>query len=202
MTFEQYRDDMLRAEPLISGLPHFARLYRFPFLKEGDTADKRDAMRNFLRSKGYSQGYVTIDASDWYVDARLAERLKKDPRLDIAPYREYYLRHLWDRATFYDELAKKVYGRPIKHTLLIHHSLLNALFLADVMQMFQQKGWTLISASEAYQDPIARLEPKTVPAGESIVWASAKETGKFESLLRYPAEDEIYEKDAMDRLGL
>jgi hypothetical protein len=202
MTFEKFRDDVLRDEPLISGLPHFARLFRYPYLKEGDTAEKRDALRAFLKSHGYSQGYVTIDASDWYVDARLAERLKKDPQADVAPYRQYYLQHLWDRATFYDALAKQVFGRPIKHTLLIHHSLLNALFLADVMQMFQQKGWTLISASEAFQDPVFKLEPKTLPAGESIVWASAKLTGRFESKLRYPAEDEIYEKDAMDKLGL
>jgi len=30
----------------------------------------------------------------------------------------------------------------------------------------------------------------------------AKETGKFESRLRYPGEDDVYEKPSLDRLGL
>lgn len=36
----------------------------------------------------------------------------------------------------------------------------------------------------------------------SLVWALAKETGKFDGLLRYPGEDDEYEKPIMDALGL
>ncbi len=202
MSFETYRDDFLKVEPLIEGLKNFARIYRFPFLKEGETADKRNQMRLELKKRGYSQGYVSIDASDWYVDSRLRDRLLKNPNADIKPYRDFYLKHMWSRALFYNDLAKKVYGREIKHTILIHHSLLNALFLGDLLQMFKDKGWKLISAKDAYQDSVFKLEPNIVPAGESIVWASAKETGKFDSILRYPGEDGDYEKDEMDKLGL
>ena len=41
-----------------------------------------------------------------------------------------------------------------------------------------------------------------MPAGESLIWALAKETGRFESSLRYPGEDGGYEKPKMDALGL
>jgi len=34
------------------------------------------------------------------------------------------------------------------------------------------------------------------------VWALAKESGKFEEILRYPGEDGDYEKAKMDQLGL
>jgi hypothetical protein len=70
------------------------------------------------------------------------------------------------------------------------------------MNMFKQKGWKLISANEAFKDSVFKLEPKIQPAGESIVWAAAKETGKYEDILRYPGEDGEYEKDEMDKLGL
>ena len=70
------------------------------------------------------------------------------------------------------------------------------------MEMFKNKGWKLISANEAYKDPVFSLEPNIIPAGESIVWASAKETGKFEQILRYPGEEGEYEKAEMDKLGL
>lgn len=41
-----------------------------------------------------------------------------------------------------------------------------------------------------------------VPAGESLMWALAKESGRFEDRLRYPGEDDVYEKPLLDRLRL
>ena len=41
-----------------------------------------------------------------------------------------------------------------------------------------------------------------LPAGESLIWVLAKQSGKYDSMLRYPAEDERYEKEKMDALGL
>jgi len=45
-------------------------------------------------------------------------------------------------------------------------------------------------------------EPKSLPSGQSLVWAVAKERGGYESMLRYPGEDETYEAARMDALGL
>ena len=130
------------------------------------------------------------------------DRLKQDSKANLKGYRDYYLQHIWDRAQFYDGLSKKVLGRSVKHTLLIHHNQLNALFLNDLIAMFGSKGWRVISAREAFQDPVFQMEPDIVPAGESILWALAKETGKFDHLLRYQGEDAAYEKPMMDKLGL
>lgn len=202
LSFEDYKNDFLKVDSLINFYKNFTRLYRFPYLKEGDTVEKRDSMRNALREHGYNQGYVTIDASDWYVDARMRDRLKSDPQADLTAYKNFYLKHMWQRAVFYNDLSKKIFGREIKHTILIHHNLLNALFLNDLMDMFKNKGWNLISAGEAFTEPVFKSEPKILPAGESIVWALAKETGQYDNILRYPGEDGEYEKDEMDKLGL
>jgi len=171
-------------------------------LKEGDTAAKRDGVREFLKRRGYRIGHVTIDNSDWIVDQRLTARLQKDPNADVKPYRDFYLEHMWDRAQYYDSLAKKVLDRPVKHTILMHFNLLNGLFLGDLIEMFRSKGWQLIDAEEAFTDSVFRAEPKTLPAGESIVWALAKEKGTIAKSLRYPAEDGEYETARMDKLGL
>lgn len=190
-SFEEFAQDVLRAEALIKDLPRFTRRFRFPALKEGNTLERRDQMRVFLKQHQYKMGYVTIDASDWYIDQRLRARLAANPKAEVTPYKEYYLNHLWDRATFYDGLSRKVLGRSVKHTLLIHHNVLNELFLGDVLDMFQSKGWKLIHASEAFADPVFDAAPNIVPAGESIIWALAKESGKFNDLLRYPGEDDV-----------
>jgi hypothetical protein len=109
---------------------------------------------------------------------------------------------MWERSLYYDDLARKVLGRPVKHTILMHYNLLNALFLGNLLDMFRSKGWKLIDAADAFTDPVFSASPNIVPAGESIIWALAKETGKFDKLLRYPGEDSVYENAKMDKLGL
>lgn len=202
MTAAVYEQDILRAEALLKEFPRFQKYLRFPMLKEGDTAEKRDAIRKVLQNHGYRNGYVTIDNSDWIVDQRLTARIKKDPNADLKPYRDFYLEHMWDRAQYYDSLAHKVLGRPVRHTILTHFNLVNGLFLGDLLQMFKNKGWRLIDAAHAFSDPIFNAEPKVVPAGESIVWSLAKENGTIAQSLRYPAEDGEYENARMNKLGL
>lgn len=202
ITYDWYAADFLKDEPLIRHCQHFTRRFRYPVLKEGDTADKRDRFRALLHRHGYGVGHVTVDASDWYIDRRLLARLQNEPHADPTPYRDYYVAHIRDRARYYRQLALDVLGHEIRHTLLIHHNRLNAMFLGDMMAGLRQDGWKWIDAKHAFRDPIFQREPKTLPAGESLVWALAKETGRFEDRLRYPGEDDVYEKPKMDALKL
>jgi peptidoglycan-N-acetylglucosamine deacetylase len=201
-SYADFAVDFLKNEKVIAPYHNRTALFRYPFLKEGDTAEKRDRFRTLLKERGYRVGHVTIDASDWYVSQRFVDRLGKDPKSPIAPYRDYLIAHLLDRAAFYRQLALDVLGRDIRHTLLVHFNPLNALVLPDVMNAFESAGWQWIDASLAFEDPVFRSEPKTLPAGESLVWALAKETGRFEDRLRYPGEDDVYEKPKMDALKL
>lgn len=124
--------------------------------------------------------------------------LKKDPHASTDAYKDAYLRHLYDRAQYYDGLSRAVLGRSVAHVLLLHHNLINALFLRDIIRMFAQKGWTAIDAQAAFNDPVYSMRPDIMPAGESILWALAKEKGI--PGLRYPGEDAMYEKPILDRL--
>jgi len=199
---QAYEDDILRAEALLKDFARFRKYFRFPALKEGDTAAKRDAMRAFLTQHGYRTGHVTIDNSDWAIDRRLTARLEKNRAADVKPYRDFYLEHMWARAAYYDSLAYRVLGYQVKHTVLMHFNLLNTLFLSDLIAMFKAKGWELIDAEQAFSDPVFASKPKVVPAGESIIWSLAKEKGTIAKSLRYPAEDGDYENARMDKLGL
>lgn len=197
---EDFEREVVACDAVIKTLPGYTRRFRFPYLKEGDTAVKRDGLRAFLRSLHYRPGPVSIDTSDWVYNARLKERLKREPGADLAPYRDAYLAHLWDRATYYDGLSRQVLGRSVRHVMLLHHNLINALFLKDVIQRFRDKGWRVVDATRAFEDPVYRRQPKVLPAGESLLWSLAKEKGRTD--LRSPGEDDVYEKPILDRLGL
>ena len=70
--------------------------------------------------------------------------------------------------------------REPRHTVVLHHNPLNALFLGDLIAMFRKKGWKPVDAEYAYKDEVYDRQPKILPAGESLIWALAKESGKFE----------------------
>ena len=201
-SYDDFAADFLRDEPIIAGYRNRTQLFRYPFLKEGDTADKRDRFRALLKEHGYRVGHVTIDGSDSYVDDRMRGRLLQNPKATLEPYRDYLIAHLLDRASFYRQLALDVLGHEVRHTILVHYTMINALFLQDVISAFENSGWEWIDAAHAYEDPVFAKEPQTLPAGESLIWALAKETGKFNDRLRYPGEDDTYEKPKMDALSL
>lgn len=202
ISLDFFKTDFLRNDSLIRKYSNFYPYFRFPFLKEGNTAEKVTGFRDFLQARGYKNGHVTIDASDWYINDRLLARLNKDPKADPGGYRDFYITHLYDRALFYDSLATALSGRKIRHTILLHHNLAAALFLDGLITHFKDQGWEIVNSEDAYKDSFYNQQAEIIPAGESLTWALAKASGKFEKVLRYPAEDGQYEKAKMDALGL
>jgi hypothetical protein len=86
--------------------------------------------------------------------------------------------------------------------LLLNHRLTTALFLNDLLKMFRSRGWRLIDAHSAFASRIFKLELRSLPSGQSLLWAVAKERGGYDGLFRYPGEDETYEAPKMGGLGL
>ncbi|MFN8343887.1 MAG: polysaccharide deacetylase family protein [Spirosomataceae bacterium] len=201
-SLDSFEYELTQNDEIIKKYSNYYPFFRFPYLKEGDTKEKIEGFRAFMKQKGYKNGHVTIDASDWYIAGRLVTRLKENPKADISGFRDYYKKHLLNRALYYDSLAYQLTNRRINHVILLHHNLAAALFLDDLIKHFEDNGWEVVNADKAYKDPIFNEVPNNVPAGESLIWALAKQSGKFEKVLRYPAEDGDYEKPFMDKLGL
>ena len=199
-----FESELNRTDSIISNLSNYVKLFRFPYLKEGQNPSKVDSIRNILANYDYQNGYVTIDASDWFVNQRLISRIKEVgiEKTDIDGFRDFYVQHIMERANYYEKLSKELNGRHISHTLLLHHNLTSALFLDDLINKFKEEGWELIDANKAYQDEIFKKVPDPNFAGESLIYSMAKQSGKYEKSLRYPAEDARYEKTRMTELGL
>jgi len=194
MSFNDFKTDFEKNLNLINSYSNYKKRFRFPFLKEGDTKEKIDSCREFLKSLDYTNGYVSVDASDWYIDQVLRDSLKANPHTDLEGFKEFYIYHILERSRYYDSLATELTGRKIRHVLLLHYNLLNSLFLEDLITVLENNNFVLINTEDAYSDPVYKSLPALIPAGESIIWSLAKETGKYEDVLRYPAEDSPYEE--------
>lgn len=118
----------------------------------------------------------------------------------MAPIRAAYLAHLKQRALAYRALSQLLQGRDIAQVMLMHHNLINALWLDDAIAMFKDMGWTITTPAAAFEDPVYRLEPDRPAAGQSLLLAMARSLGlgKFDGWQRL-ADDGDVEIEALQR---
>ncbi|WP_300974134.1 polysaccharide deacetylase family protein [Sphingomonas sp. LHG3406-1] len=173
-----YVADIDRAEAWLEGRPGRRPWFRFPFLNEG-RADKakRDAVRAALDARGLRNGYVTADGADWNMEALTIAAAKAGKRMDMAALRKLYVETMVGAAEYNDRLARKVLGRAPVQVLLLHETDLAALYIADLAAGLRKAGWTIVSADEAYRDPIGTLRPDVPSAQGTLTEALAWEKG-------------------------
>ncbi|MBC7769185.1 MAG: polysaccharide deacetylase family protein [Phycisphaerales bacterium] len=155
MAPEAYLADIAAADRVLRSLPGFRPWFRFPFLDEGDTPAKRDAVRAGLAAMGYAQGYVTIDTYDWYIDHIANEAAARGDALNMEALGALYVEAIVASANFYDGVAAAHLGRSPRHVLLLHENDLAAMFIPQLAAALQADGWRIVSADAAYADPIA-----------------------------------------------
>lgn len=133
----------------------FRPWFRFPELDEGGTdLVKRDAVRAGLAKRGLANGYVTADGWDWYIESLATDATSAGRKMDMAALRRVYVETHVEAAEFADQLARRSLGRAPAQILLLHDTDLAALYVADLVAALRAKGWTIVSADEAYANPL------------------------------------------------
>jgi peptidoglycan/xylan/chitin deacetylase (PgdA/CDA1 family) len=159
-TASDFEHDFLQAHAEFESTAGFVKWFRFPFLREGDTREKRNRMRRTLKSYGYRNAYVTVNNYDWYMDVLFQRAAQEKRAVNMEALKKTYVQVLKDSVHFYDKMAHAVLGRSPKHVLLLHENDLAALFLSDLISALRADGWKMISPDEAYTDQIARYQTK------------------------------------------
>jgi peptidoglycan/xylan/chitin deacetylase (PgdA/CDA1 family) len=171
VSVEAYLADIAAADRVLRPMPGFRAWFRFPYLSEGETAEKRDAVRRGLIAIGYEQGYVTADSYDWRLDQLAREAKTAGRAMNLDALRELYVRSAVDGADYFDRMAQAVLRRSPRHVLLLHENDLAALFIVDLVEALRRDGWTIITASEGFSDPIASELPDTLALDEGRIGA-------------------------------
>ena len=186
-----YIDDIRQADQQLASMPNFKPWFRYPFLDEGRTVFSRDSIRAALSQLGYTNGYVTVDNYDWYINGLFQKALTDWRKVDMESLRKMYVNHIWESIQFYHQIALQSLKLSPKHVLLLHENDLAALFIDDLIKHIRSKGWQIISPTEAYQDPIATHIPDVLLNGQGRVAAIAKEKG-YKGPFVQMSEDEEY----------
>ncbi|NML06484.1 polysaccharide deacetylase family protein [Sphingomonas sp. G-3-2-10] len=175
---EDYLADIDIGEKWLKGRPGYRPWFRYPFLDEGGRDKvKRDAVRAGLKARGLRNGYVTVDGSDWNMEALAVAAVKSGKTLDMDAFRDLYVETHLQSAEFSDALMVRTIGRSAPQVLLLHETDIAALFLGDLIAALRANGWDIVSCDDAFADPIYNLMPDTPFAAGTLVEAMAWERG-------------------------
>lgn len=197
---EHVKADILKNDILLSKYPAYEKILRFPYLAEGGTPAKVSEYRSFMKANGFENGAVTVDTIDWYTTDRMEARLKKDPNAELEPYRDYYVEAVVKLAEHFQSLAERIGYPDIPHSMLMHHNILNGLFMDDVLTALKDEGWSMIDAKEMFAHPLYKLEPETPTRSRSLISVLAVEQGVTDT--GFPQAYRNWGKKTMDALGL
>lgn len=192
MSSQEYATDIKKAQSILENYQHLQPYHRFPFLHYGNDLSSIHELQSLMSAMGYQDGYVTIDNFDWYINALLLKAADENKTIDYAKASQLYVSVLYENIEFYDAIAQKSLGRSPKHILLLHENDAAALFVGDLILHLRNKGWTIITPQDAYQDPIAKDFPNVTFHKQGRVAAIARSQGVAEKQLRHPSENTEY----------
>jgi peptidoglycan/xylan/chitin deacetylase (PgdA/CDA1 family) len=162
-TVEAFEDNVEKDEPSLRDLMgkkdwHW---FRYPYLNEGNTLEKRRAARAYLKAHHYRIAQVTLDFEDYAWNPAYARCSDKKDEKTIAWLRQSYL----DTATEYMKLGRQfsqqIFHRDIKHVLLMHIGAFDAEMLPQLLAQMKQQGFTFITLKKAESDPAYKTDPDT-----------------------------------------
>ena len=132
---------------------------RYPYLHEGDTVEKRRAVREYLTKHGYKIAQVTLDWEDYMWNSAYARCAAKNDKKSIEWLRTSYLTTASDFLDLGREQAKLIYGHEINYVLLMHLGAFSSTIMPDALDLLKKKGFKLVTLEEAESDPIYQGDP-------------------------------------------
>jgi peptidoglycan/xylan/chitin deacetylase (PgdA/CDA1 family) len=158
---DSFIQDLRRDEPVLELLDRAGdwRWFRYPFLREGETLEKRRAVRAQLRERGYRIAQVTLDFGDYLWNDVYARCVSRGETHAIVRLKATYLATASEYLDVHRQTAKLVFGREISHVLVLHLGAFSSTILPDMLTLLKDKGFILVTLDEAERDPAYDADP-------------------------------------------
>ena len=173
---EAFLADVDKAEGWLKGRPGYRPWLRFPGLNQGgrDVA-KRHAVLDGLKARGLQIAWVTVDGSDWNMERLTIDAKRAGKPMDEAALRNLYVETMVQAADLSDGVMRRSIGRSPAHVMLLHETDLAARYIGDLVAALRADGWEIVTADQAYADPVYQPYPELIAANatlpEALGWA-------------------------------
>jgi peptidoglycan/xylan/chitin deacetylase (PgdA/CDA1 family) len=132
--------------------------FRYPYLWKGNTLEKRHAVRQYLKDHKYRIAQVTLDFEDYLWNAPYARCAEKNDAASIEWLKSSYMATAAEYSNLGQSTAKLLYGRDVKHVLLVHGGF-ETVMPSQLLNSLKRQGFQFITLLEAEKDRAYQSDP-------------------------------------------
>ena len=170
---KEYEDDLLKGETitkeLLAAKGRKVRYFRHPYLQTGRTLEIKSEFDRFLRDHGYTIAPISFDNDDYIFSRAYDIAFDKGDKKMMQEIGEAYVPYMESKLDYWERQSRKIFGREIRQTLLIHANFINSDYLGDLAAMLIRRGYKFIDLETALKDDAYRL-PDTYVGPAGISW--------------------------------
>jgi peptidoglycan-N-acetylglucosamine deacetylase len=158
-----YEHEIALDEPALRQYAHGRdwHWFRYPYLEEGDTQHKRDAVRGWLHRRRYRVAEVTLTFQDDDWSDPYGRCVATHNQAGIAWLEQSYLQNAAEFIQLGRQEEEIAYGREIPNVLLLHETAFTARMLPSLVQLLHQEGFRFTSLARAEKDRAYSMNPGT-----------------------------------------
>lgn len=160
-TAEAFEHEIALNEPALAEYagPRDWHWFRYPFLWEGDTLEKRHAVRAYLREHGYRTAQVTLDFEDYAWNDAYSRCMAKADEAAVSWLHQSYLETAAEYIRLGREEERIAFGHEVPNILLLHETAFTTLMLPELLDLLRNQGFRFVPLAEVVQDPIYAMDP-------------------------------------------
>jgi peptidoglycan-N-acetylglucosamine deacetylase len=177
-TGDEFQAEVEQNEPILQQMMDNRdwHWFRFPFLAEGETPEKRDAVRAFLVKRGYKIAAVTMSFADYSWNEPYARCAAKKDKQAIGVLEKSYLSAAEENIAFYRTLSQSLFHRDIPYILLMHIGAFDAEMLPRLLDLYRSKGFEFVALTRAESDDFYKVSTdSSAPSGPDSLEGAAAE---------------------------
>ena len=160
-----FEQDIIKGERTTRKLQKKLRWFRHPFLHTGTSLATRTRVEDLLRKRGQRVAPVTLDNSEW-IFARAYDKSDAEIKKRIG---DEYVAYMDRKLAYFEDQSQQLFGRNIRHVLLVHANPLNADWFDDVAASMRKRGYSFITLERALEDP-AYQSPDAYFGPAGLTW--------------------------------
>lgn len=156
-----YVNDIARDEPTLAEYADGRNWhwFRYPYLCEGDTLEKRHTVRDWLEQHHYRIAQVTLNFNDDDWDDAYGRCSIKHDQAGLAWLRQSYLDNAAEDIRVGRQEEQIVFGHEIPNVLLLHETAFTTLMLPDLLKLLRKQGFRFKPLDQVQRNPAYALDP-------------------------------------------
>ncbi|MGB7354593.1 MAG: polysaccharide deacetylase family protein, partial [Acidobacteriaceae bacterium] len=172
VSLDEFENNIQKNEPLLELQMKDAdwHWFRFPYLAEGNTLEKKTGIRVYLAEHSYKIAGVTMSFDDYNWNEPYARCSEKHDAVKIHWLEFSYLRAAEDDIAYRHAMAEQLFGHDIPYVLLMHIGAFDARMLPRLLAMYRRRGFAFISLENAEKDPFYKydVDPRLLPGPDML----------------------------------